>query len=280
MPEAIIESILDTDLYKLTMQQAVIREFPGIDVRYDLIIRTPREFRATFAEELKEQIQAMAGLSLTPKERDFLKEKGYFFTGPYIDFLSGYRFNPDEVLVGQMGETIRMRIEGPWYRTILWETPLMATISELYFKNEEVIPGAQRYKIMADKANYLRRIGAPYADFGTRRRYSKRNHSMLIQACKLESPKTFIGTSNPHFANIYGTKMVGTQAHELYMVIGVLYGYPSANRIALEKWVDVYQGDLGVALTDTFTTDAFFPSFTTKFAKLFDGIRQDSGDPI
>ena len=103
---------------------------------------------------------------------------------------------------------------------------------------------------------------------------------MLIQACKLESPKTFIGTSNPHFANIYGTKMVGTQAHELYMVIGVLYGYPSANRIALEKWVDVYQGDLGVALTDTFTTDAFFPSFTTKFAKLFDGIRQDSGDPI
>lgn len=278
----IINSILDTDLYKLTMQQAVIHLFPDLIVQYRLIIRSKRKFPPDFAAKLRQQIEMMSTLSLRHDEYNFLK-RAYFLKAPYIDFLRGYRFNPAEVTVIEKDDIVGLTIEGPWYRTILWETPLMATISELFFlNNNEEKPWDMHTRIqrMKEKADFFERVGAPYADFGCRRRYSYTNHENLVRISKNYSPKTFIGTSNPYLAMNYDTKMVGTQAHEFFMVMAALFGYLMANKLGLEKWVEVYQGDLGIALTDTFTTDAFFDNFSPKYAKLFDGIRQDSGDPL
>jgi nicotinate phosphoribosyltransferase len=278
----IIKSILDTDLYKMTMQQAIITQFPFEVVRYELIIRTQREFPDHFAEILKQEVESMCNLTITADEIHFLRETCYFLKPPYLDFLKGYQFNPDEVRIVQTGNSITLIVEGYWYRTILWEIPLMALISELYFKltMQRTLPENELDQLNRAKIERLERMGARFSDFGTRRRFSFENHNRVVAACKQYAPTCFSGTSNPYLAMKYQCKAIGTQAHEWYMGIAALYGYIQANRIGMEKWVDVYQGDLGVALTDTFTTDVFFSEFGTKYAKLFDGIRQDSGDPI
>lgn len=278
----IITSILDTDLYKLTMQQAVIAQFPFEIARYELIIRTKRKFPDNFAVLLKEEIESMRDLALTTDELQFLKETCYFLKPPYLDFLKGYQFDPNELSIDQRDNTITVIVEGYWYRTILWEVPLMALISELYFKltKQQPLPVNELDRINRTKFERLERIGARFSDFGTRRRFSFENHDRVVAACRKYAPTCFSGTSNPHLAMKYKCKAFGTQAHEWYMGISARYGYIQANSVGMEKWVDVYQGDLGVALTDTFTTDIFFNDFSTKFAKLFDGIRQDSGDPI
>jgi nicotinate phosphoribosyltransferase len=158
----------------------------------------------------------------------------------------------------------------------------MALISELFFKltNQQSLPIEEVRKLMQHKAVCLEDMGAQFSDFGTRRRFSLDNHDLVVATCKEYAPSFFSGTSNLYLAMKYGCKAIGTQAHEWYMSIAALYGYTLANKIGMEKWIDVYQGDLGIALTDTFTTDAFFAAFDKKFAKLFDGIRQDSGDPV
>lgn len=278
----IIKSILDNDLYKLTMQQAVIAIFPDEIVRYELIIRTRRQFPKGFKEILEAEIRAMGDLKLSRGGAIFLKKECPYLKPPYIDFLRGYRFDRHEVRVNQVGDELRLEIEGPWYRAILWEVPLMALISELYFKStgQEAMPIGDLYKKTITKIERIERIGARFMDFGTRRRFSYNNQNMVVKMCTQYAPKTFIGTSNIYLARDYNCKVGGTQAHEWYMLIATLYGYESANMIGMEKWVDVYQGDLGIVLTDTFTTDDFFSKFNTKYAKLFDGIRQDSGDPI
>lgn len=278
----VIKSILDTDLYKLTMQQAVIALFPDEFVRYELIIRVPRDFPSGFSEVLKKEIAAMSTLELRPEEFDFLKKNCYFLNAPYIDFLRGYRYDPSEIKVSQRGNALNLFIEGYWYKTILWEVPLMALISELFFKltNHTPFPEEELINRTNSKIKRLETIGARFSEFGTRRRFSFVNHDLVVTTCAQLAPTTFAGTSNLYLAMKYNCKAMGTQAHEWYMSIAALYGYTMANKIGMEKWVQVYQGDLGIALTDTFTSDLFFHDFDSKYAKLFDGIRQDSGDPV
>jgi nicotinate phosphoribosyltransferase len=123
-------------------------------------------------------------------------------------------------------------------------------------------------------------MGAMVSDFGTRRRSCYGNHCRVIEILKDEMGHNLTGTSNLHMAHLYGLAPHGTQAHEWYMLMAALYGYKMANWMGLEKWAEIYQGDLGTALTDTYTSGIFFDAFTTKHANLFSGIRQDSGDPI
>jgi nicotinate phosphoribosyltransferase len=278
----IIKSILDTDLYKLTMQQAVIALFPNEIVRYELIIRVPRDFPPCFGEALKAEIDALGTLQIQPDEIDFLKKTCYFLKSPYIDFLRGYRFDPSEVHLTQNGQTLGLIVEGYWYKTILWEVPLMALISELFFRltNQVPLPETELASRIGRKVRRLETIGAHFSDFGTRRRFSFENHDQVVATCARLAPTVFVGTSNPYLAMKHQCKAMGTQAHEWYMSIAAFYGYTMANKIGMEKWVEVYQGDLGIALTDTYTSDIFFNDFDAKYAKLFDGIRQDSGDPI
>jgi nicotinate phosphoribosyltransferase len=101
-----------------------------------------------------------------------------------------------------------------------------------------------------------------------------------MQSLKQNGNDCFIGTSNVHLAMLYQTKPIGTHAHEWFMFHAARYGFKMSNAMGLEHWVQVYRGDLGIALSDTYTTEVFFKQFDKMFSKLFDGVRHDSGDPL
>jgi len=276
----IINSILDNDLYKFTMQQAVCQLYPSAHARYEFINRGKTIFPPDFDRKLESEVRYFSEFKLGKYERHFLNDI-YFLYPPYIDFLDGYKYNPSEVQIEQKHGDLKLIVEGPWYRAILWEVPLLALISELYFKEiGDIGPFAGYESIAKGKAARLRDIGAKFADFGTRRRYSYEVQNHVIGALESGGGIFFNGTSNVYFAMQHQVRAIGTQAHEWMMFHASQYGFHLANQISMEKWVDTYQGDLGIALADTYTSDAFFKSFNTKFSKLYDGVRQDSGDPI
>jgi len=280
----LIKSILDNDLYKFTMQMAVVKKFPYAEVGYGFINRGGTQFPPNFAIELRKQVKMMEDLTLTKDEKEWLSEKCYYLDPTYLDFLDGYRYDSTEVGIIQTDGELKVSINGPWYRTILWEVPLMALISELYFKMTDCSNtrnDSERYLNNINKRKTFLANGIKYADFGTRRRYSYDIQKEVVECFADKFNKdNFVGTSNVHLAHKYNVTPIGTHAHEWFMFHATKYGYKMANHLAMENWTDVFRGELGVALSDTFTTDVFFKSFDKKFAKLYDGVRQDSGDPF
>ncbi|WP_447926502.1 nicotinate phosphoribosyltransferase [Vreelandella sp. EE27] len=279
-----LTSLLDNDFYKITMQNAVIKRFPYAHAHYAFINRGEHSFPEGFGAALRQEVDKMASLALTEEEKNYLETTCPYLDPTYLDFLAGFRYDPSEVIIEQQGSELSVVMEGPWYRTILWEVPLMALISELWYQmrgehapdnTDELIE--QRTK---DKIEHYRHLGLKIAEFGTRRRFSYAVHDRVVGALRHYGGDTFTGTSNVLLAMRHGVKPIGTHAHEWFMFHGARFGFKMANSLALEHWVDVYRGDLGIALTDTFTSKAFFESFDKKFAKLFDGVRHDSGDPV
>ena len=285
MTEGIIKSMLDTDLYKLTMQMAVVKKFPRAQAQFEFINRGKTKFPSGFGEALRKEVKLMEELAMTKDERAFLERKCYFLDPTYLDFLYGYRYDSSEVGIIQKGEDLEIVVEGYWYRTIMWEVPLMALISELYFKmvGEHPWGVVAREQNNAKKMTTFRMNGIHYADMGTRRRFSYEVHREVVTQMAggtMARNSNFVGTSNVHLAHILDITPIGTQAHERFMFHAAKYGYKMANKLAMEHWSDVFRGDLGIALSDTLTTEVFFQAFDTKFAKLYDGVRHDSGDPI
>ncbi|MBW3520230.1 nicotinate phosphoribosyltransferase [Flavobacterium sp. NKUCC04_CG] len=280
--DRIIHSILDNDFYKFTMQHASIKKFPYAKASYVFINRGEHQFPIGFADRLKSAVAEMADLKLTVTEKNYLQKTCPYLDPTYLDFLQGYRYDPNEVHIVQEGTQLEVTLSGYWYRTILWEVPLMSIICELFYKmspekrelDELVIANAK------EKIENYRKLGITIAEFGTRRRHSYEVHDLVVATLKKYGEGTFIGTSNVHLAMKYNTKPIGTHAHEWFMFHAAKYGFKMANSMGLEHWVDTYRGDLGIALTDTYTTAVFFEQFDKKFAKLFDGVRHDSGDPL
>lgn len=275
----IIKHFTDNDLYKFSVMHAIQKLYPWSYVKYAFTNRGKTEFPEGFAERMKEEVAAMANLKLTQEEKRYIEKRCYFFDPVFIDFLEGYRYDPEEVRIIQNGGELSVVIEGYWYRTVLWEVPLLAIISELYFKMTNAVPHNVVEKAI-EKAKALKEMEADYSEFGTRRRFSFDVQDQVVAALQANSGEYFKGTSNVYLAMKYNTTPIGTMPHEWFMYHGAVFGYRSANIKGLEAWVDVYDGSLGIALTDTYTTDAFFDSFSQKQAKLFDGVRHDSGDPL
>lgn len=282
MKEAFLKSILDNDFYKITMQNAVVNLFPSAVVKYEFINRGKHTFPEGFGNALRDAVNKMAELKLTKDEKKFLAKTCPYLALPYLDFLEGFNFDPSEVKIEQTDTELKVSAEGLWYRTILWEVPLLALISELHYEMKHMERDSNEVVMnkTLEKAEQLNKLGVTFAEFGTRRRHSYNVQNLVMEALTQKKDSTFIGTSNVHFAMKYGVKPIGTHAHEWFMFHGAEFGFKMANQLALEHWVDVYRGDLGVALTDTYTSDVFFQQFDKKFAKLFDGVRHDSGDPI
>lgn len=282
MSEVRLKSILDNDFYKITMQNAVVKLFPSEKVKYSFINRGKHHFPKGFDEELRKSVNAMAEMKLTKEEKEYLRNTCPYLDLPYLDFLAGYQYDPSEVQIVQTENDLEVTVVGEWYRTILWEVPLLALISELHY----VMNGIERdsdetvIRNTLEKAEELDNLGVNFAEFGTRRRHSYKVHDLVVDALTQNKSSKFTGSSNVHFAMKYGVKPIGTHAHEWFMFHAAEYGFKMANALSLEHWVDVYRGDLGVALSDTYTTEVFFQQFDKKFAKLFDGVRHDSGDPI
>lgn len=259
-----------------------MRLFPFSSARYRFINRGNHLFPEGFAERLREAVNEMALLQLTREEKQFLKVSCPYLDPVYLDFLAGYRFDPDEVNIVQQGDQLRVEVEGLWYRTILWEVPLMSLICELYYIQHglERVSDEQVIARTKQKIENYRQLGVTVAEFGTRRRYSYKVHHAVMYALRQFGNGAFIGTSNVHMAMQYKTRPIGTHAHEWFMFHAARYGFKLANSLGLEHWVQVYRGDLGIALSDTYTTPVFFSQFDKMFSKLFDGVRHDSGDAL
>ena len=276
-----IESILDNDFYKFTMQQCVVKLFPKAKAKYIFINRGHHKFKKGFDKELEKAVANMKDVKLKTDEKQWLAENCPYLDPVYLDFLQGYRYDPSEVTISQTNGDLSIQIEGYWYRTILWEVPLLSLVSELYYQFNQLKP--EEDSIIIKKTRYkmdgFSELNVKIAEFGTRRRFSFHIQDVVVQTM-MNYSNTFVGTSNVYLAYRYNTKPIGTHAHEWFMFHAAKYGFKMANSMALENWVNVYRGDLGIALSDTFTTDEFYEIFDKKFAKLFDGVRQDSGDPV
>jgi nicotinate phosphoribosyltransferase len=280
--EPIIRSLLDTDFYKFSMQQGILTLFPSAEVSYKFKNRGSHRFNSKFLYALQEQIKRMESLRLSYMEYCWLKQQIPFLKPQYIEYLFNYRFNPEEVqsFLDENNDLV-IDIKGLWHSTILWEVPLMAIISELYFKivdtDWDLDPKIVK-KNAKDKGELLSKNFCYFADFGTRRRRSFAIQDTVIS--ELKEHKTFVGTSNVFLAMKYDVKPIGTMAHEFIMGISVLEGLRNCNYFALRNWNKVYKGSLGIALTDTYGNDNFFQNFTLELSKLYDGVRHDSGDPF
>ena len=291
----IIISLLDTDLYKFTMQQCALRQFSDVWVRYVFRSRNILEWTKEMHDEFLIQIKHFCNLTFTKDELEYLASLR-FIKKDYIEFLKLYRPLEEHIKALFDNNKLTVEIEGPWYQTILWEIPILAIISEIYYKNtickndeDEKKAYNQALINLNNKLDnkllplYNSDNGFNISEFGTRRRFSFKWQDKVMDILKNKLPKLcFIGTSNVYFAKKYNLLSVGTTAHEYYQIGQALdkVRLAESQKFMLQSWVNEYRGDLGITLSDTLGTDKFLKDFDLYFAKLYDGIRHDSGDPI
>ena len=284
----IISSLLDTDLYKFTMMQVVLHQFPGAEVEYRFKCRNAANL-APYVGEIREEIRGLCKLHFQDAELAYLKAMR-FIKSDFIDFLGIFKLNEKYVSVTPLpsGE-IEVSIKGPWLHTILFEIPVLAIINEVYFRNTQKRPdlaeGRKRLntKILELQANGLHEL--KIADYGTRRRFGKAWHEEVLRTLmmRLGTGVTgqFAGTSNVLFAMKLGLTPLGTMAHEYLQACQALGPRLRDSQVfGFESWAKEYRGDLGIALSDVYGMSAFLRDFDMYFCKLFDGTRHDSGDPF
>ena len=279
---AIIQSVLDTDLYKFTTSYAYSKLYPRAYGQFRFIDRGKTTYPQGFAEELKKEIQEMSKLALTKDEASFLYRELPYLPPTYIDFVRGFRFDPEEVKVEQDAEGhLSIIAEGLLYRVTLWETPILALVSELYYKMLGAQPDMEyTERTIISKARKLAEHGITFSMFGMRRRFSAAIEDRVTELLKEHAASYLFGTSNVYYAYKHGLRVSGTHPHEWIQFHGAMFGYKMANYMAMEDWINVYDGDLGTVLTDTYTTDVFMRNFSKKHAMLFTSLRHDSGDPL
>ncbi|WP_054885139.1 nicotinate phosphoribosyltransferase [Pseudomonas sp. NBRC 111130] len=284
----IIQNLLDTDFYKITMMQAVLHNYPNAEVEWEFRCRNNEDL-SPYLAEIRYQIEQLSEVTVTHDQLAYL-EKIPFLKPDFIRFLSLFRFNLRYVQVGlDAAGQLAIRVRGPWLHVILYEIPLLAIISEVRnrYRYRDVVleqVGERLYQKMdwlKAEASADELAGFQLADFGTRRRFSYRVQEEVVYLLKHDFPGRFVGTSNVHLARELELKPLGTMAHEWFMAHQQLGPrLVDSQAAALEAWVREYRGLLGIALTDCITMDAFLEDFDLYFAKLFDGLRHDSGDPL
>lgn len=275
-----IKSILDTDLYKFTTSYAYMKMFPHAKGTFEFIDRNKLQFTQSEVEEIKWRVASLSLIKLTKQEQEFMLTNCYYLPPSYFEWLSAYQFDKDEVTIDLDSEGhLRIYATGYLYRITLWEVPLLAIVSEIIDKRQ----GGTHHDVVRKKTIDKCKLLTPdvrFSEFGTRRRASAHIQDNVVGLLCENAKANLTGTSNCYFAMKYGLTPMGTHPHEWFMFHGAMYGYEHANYMALENWCNVYGGDLGIALTDTYTTDVFFRNFSKKHAKLFDGVRHDSGSPF
>ena len=274
-----IHTILDTDLYKFTTSYAYIKLFPYAMGTFSFKDRDDTAYTDTFLKELQEAVDSLAQTVLTAEELEYMTRHCRFLPRVYWEWLSSFRFQPEKVSI-HLDEDRHLNIEitDYLYKATLYEVPLLSIVSEI--KNRSLGNVADMDGILcklSEKVALSNRHQLYFSEFGTRRRFSFEVQDKVIDRLK-EAAEYCTGTSNCHFAMKYGMKPMGTHPHEWFMFHGAQFGYKHANYMALENWVNVYDGDLGIALSDTYTSGIFLSNLSRKQAKLFDGVRCDSGD--
>ena len=285
----VITSLLDTDLYKFTMMQAVLHQFPGAQVSYKFKCRTTGVKLAPYVDEIRAEIRSLCKLQFTEQELDWMRALR-FIKSDFVDFLGLFRLNEKYIdVVGLPNGEIDIRIHGPWLHTILFEIPVLAIVNEVYFRNTQPVPdyveGRQRLDTKIAQLQEADLGDLKIADYGTRRRFSKAWHEEVLRVLtsRLGSGATgrFAGTSNALFAMKLGLTPLGTMAHEYLQACQALGPRLRDSQVfGFETWAREYRGDLGIALSDVYGIEPFLRDFDMYFCKLFDGARHDSGDPF
>ena len=294
----IIQSLLDTDFYKFTMGHWVFKRYPTVPVRYAFKNRTARVRLADYIDEaeLRRELDHVRTLRVHPSELHYLRGTNEYgeglFSEAYLQFLKDLRLPPYEL--AQVDGGYRLEFSGAWSEAIYWETLALSIINELYYRGLLArLSAFERDAVMAtgtlrlaDKLKVLRtRPDIVFSDFGTRRRFSRSWQEYVIRAVAQELPEQLLGTSNTAMAMQYGLLPIGTLAHEMYMVMaGVMAESDdtiraSHNRV-LQEWWEEYGVGLSIALTDTYGSEFFFRDMNAAQARVWRGLRQDSGDPM
>ena len=283
----IIQSLLDTDLYKFTMMQVVLHHFPGAQVEYRFKCRSEGADLKPYVDEIRDEVRALCGVRFRKEELDYLRS-WRFMKSDFVDLLGLFqldeRFISIEPIAGP-GREIDISIRGPWLHTILFEVPVLSIVSEVYFRNTQ--PGApleEGRRRLAAKIGLINGVADPefrIADYGTRRRFSRSWQEEVVQTLQEGIGAKFVGTSNVDFARRHGLTPLGTMAHEYLQACQAVGPRLRDSQVfAFNMWAREYRGDLGIALSDVCGMDAFLRDFDLFFCKLFDGVRHDSGDPF
>ncbi|WP_303722526.1 nicotinate phosphoribosyltransferase [Malonomonas rubra] len=284
----LIDSLMDTDLYKITMLQAFYHapEFRTVDVEWKFACRNLNGFNLSLLiPEIYRQLEHVCSLSFSNDELEYLWRFPYITTD-FIEFLRIFRLDMRFVQLRPKGEDLDLRFHGPLIHVALFEIYALAIISELH---TGVHCGGVDLQVarrkLSDKIELLRRQGElpgfSFVDFGTRRRASRAWQQEVLKTLQRDIPQYFTGTSSLHFARTLGLTPIGTMAHEWLQSWQAVTRLADAQKAALEGWVREYRGRLGIALTDNYSMDAFIRDFSDPyFVKLYDGLRHDSGDPL
>ena len=276
-----IHTILDTDLYKFTTSYAYIKLFPYAMGTFSFKDRDETVYTEAFLNKLKAEVANLANVALTDKELEYMTRNCRFLPRVYWEWLSSFRFQPEKIDI-YLDEEHHLNIEitDYLYKSTLYEVPLLAIVSEIKNQTQGNVANPEEIICkLSEKVVLSNEHQLSFSEFGTRRRFSFDVQDRVISYLK-KSAHYCTGTSNCYFAMKYEMKMMGTHPHEWFMFHGAQFGYKHANYMALENWVNVYDGDLGIALSDTYTSDIFLTNLSRKQAKLFDGVRCDSGNEL
>ncbi|MDK6075881.1 nicotinate phosphoribosyltransferase [Massilia varians] len=286
----IVRSLLETDLYKFTMWQALLHSHPDAIGEYEFLCRNqPAYPLAELKDDVERELDHLCSKLFEDHEVAYLRSLR-FIKSDFADFLTLFRFQRKFIQVETDGPHLRIRAAGPLVHVMGFEIFVLYIVNELYFRRFDQQAAIREARLrLQQKIDELRAFekepprATPFEffDFGVRRRFSGEWQDEVVQTMARELPQFFKGTSNVYLAHKYKLVPIGTMAHEYlqaYQAFGVrLRDFQKA---ALEDWVQEYRGDLGTALTDVVGMDAFLRDFDLYFAKLFDGLRHDSGDPV
>ena len=288
--QPIIQSLLDTDLYKFTMWQAMLHRHPQTQAEYSFVCRNRPGYPLTaLLAEVNAQLDHLCRLRFLPDELRYLRGLR-FIKSDFVDFLRIFQFQREFISARADGDTLVIQATGPQVHVMAFEIFVLSIVNELYFRRfDQSAAIAQGRQRLQEKIALLRdfekevvlRHPFEFFDFGVRRRFSRDWQTEVVSTLKRELPQYFKGTSNVLLAKTLDLVPIGTMAHEYlqtYQALGM--ALRDFQRAALEDWVQEYRGDLGIALTDVVGMDAFLADFDLYFAKLFDGLRHDSGDPF
>ncbi|KVJ09873.1 nicotinate phosphoribosyltransferase [Enterobacter asburiae] len=281
----VLHTLLDTDAYKLHMQQAVFHHYYDVHVAAEFRCRGD-DLLGIYADAIREQVDVMQHLTLQDEEYQWLSGLP-FFKADYLNWLRDFRYKPEQVTVLNDNGKLDIRLEGPWREVIMWEVPLLAVISELAHRYRSPEKGVEQ--AVAALENKLAAFSTltegldmsrfRLMDFGTRRRFSRDVQEAIVK--RLQQEPWFVGTSNYDLARRLSLTPMGTQAHEWFQAHQQISpDLANSQRAALAAWLEEYPNQLGIALIDCITMDAFLRDFGPEFAERYQGLRHDSGDPV
>ena len=281
----IIRSILENDLYKFSMSYYYQVHYPNAWGTFTFHDRNNTRYTNEFVEDLRKEFSNLASLSLLDSEFEWASSTINYIPRYFWEWLCHFRFEADKIVTWLDDEQhLHIEVSDLMYKVTFYEIPILAIVSELYQRHHDNVfqTREELLDVMVDnlknKADIASCHNLFFADFGMRRRFNTISEEIVIEYMKEHCP-TFTGTSTVYLAMKYHLRPIGTMAHECFMFQAAIHSPKEANYEVMEQWVKVYDGNLGTVLTDTYTVDVFLRNFSMKLAKLYDGVRHDSGDP-